>query len=449
MVLEKTAPVNSLWTGNRLSDNDYSMKENPPRAAVCLAALFLASTLLFAQQAPASSFSPFPTYLRAAMKDGKVELSWLDSPDVKGGYVVYRHSEPPSQANLSAAVRLGTVERGSQSFVDLPPDDAPYYYFVFALADDGSPYEAFVPGNNATASPISLKPAAGLVAEAPKPKEEAPLVVAPAPTIENLAATPRGDGIVLSFKAEAGKRLVLYRGTAPIAGASDLLDASLVATFVDKDGIFIDYPVPGIEYWYAILVEDDLKSGRIELTKGRNTTTEAARIAVTERNEKMAVSSPTSRTPPLPVFLLDEATGTALPSAPVEAPARQEISSETEKALGGSILAIAVPIERPLPSLHLLSEELSAPSGGEDYALSLIVTEKLIKRDWAEAIDQLHKYLSLNRSTDASARARFYLGQALAYSGAYRDSFFEFLSARARYPKESAPWIDYVLASLR
>ncbi len=428
------------------------------QAALVLLAAFLGAALLVpplaAQAAPgpaeAGPVLPYPAFLRAAMRLGRVEIDWVDHPGALGGYRVYRHRSRIDASNLAEATALGDVAQGIRSYVDLPPDESEYYYLVLALGADGSPFPAFVPASNETAAPISLKPA---LAAAPAP---APLTPAPAPEIplpsrprvEALSAQPRGDSIVLSYKGGEGERLVAYRGTSPIARASDLLDAVLVATFLDKGGSFVDFPVPGIEYWYALLVEDELKAGRIELVAGRNATAQAARLALTSRNAAIAEVSPSSRTPPLPAFLLDAATGIPVPESPVEAPQRRAVSPDTEKAVSG-LLALAPQIKRPLPPLRLLAEELSPPSGGEDYALSLIVTEKLVPGDWAGAAEQLRKYLSLNRGEGAAARARFYLGEALAYAGASREAFFEFLTARDRYPTESAPWIEYVLAELR
>ena len=327
----------------------------------------------------------------------------------------------------------------------MPPDESNYFYLVLALRGDGTPYLSFVPSENATAAPISLKPALAEKAPAAAPAPIAPTVPK---GIEALIAQARDDSIVLTYRGGQDLRLVAYRGTAPIEHASDLLDADLVSTFVDKGGSFADYPVPGIDYWYAILAEDDVKAGRIDLEKGRNATAAAARVALTTRNAAIAEVSPASRTPPLPAFFLDAVTGTPTPESPVEAPERRTISPEAEKAVA-SVLALSPPIKRPLPAMRLLSEELTAPSGGEDYALSLIVTEKLVPGDWKGAADQLRKYLSLNRGERAASRAHFYLGQALAYAGASREAFFEFLSARALHPTETEPWIDYVLASLR
>jgi len=102
-----------------------------------------------------------------------------------------------------------------------------------------------------------------------------------------------------------------------------------------------------------------------------------------------------------------------------------------------------------MPATSLLPEELSIPSGGEDYALSQIVSDRIAAKDWVSAADQLRKYLSLNRGPKASARARFYLGEALAFAGSGREAFFEFLSAGEFYPSETKPWIEYVLSTLR
>jgi len=481
---------------------------------------------------------PFPTRLRAAMRNGRVELSWQDAAEAPGGVQIYRHVMQITAETFSAASPIGSVGKGVQSYVDTPPDESLYYYAALSLASDGSAYPAFIAASNTTAAPISLKPASaepllivsGKTAQSPAasaappaaapapiaaalapatspiaaaptaaPAAAAPVAVSaqPAPAtvkpatpsakaqaapaapvesskpaplaseakipaaapiaeatprssgpIESLSAQARDDSIVITYAGGAGKRLILYRGLGPIERSSDLLDASLVATFSDKDGKFIDYPVPGIDYWYAILTENDLKAGKIELVKGKNSSIAAVGVALTRRNAAVAEISPTSRSQPLPAFLLDAATGFAVPASAGSPATPAVLAPDSEKAVA-AILAKAPPIKSPLPSLTILPEERGSPSGGEDYALSLIVSQKLARGDWAASTDQLRKYLSLNRSEKAAARAHFYLGEALAFAGAYRDGFFEFLSARAYYPIECAPWIAYVLAALR
>lgn len=468
MVSEKERVVNSrpwpakcAWNIGWMSDNNNNMKIWKRRAIVAaLAALVLSG----AQAQNAASFSPFPTRLRVAVKDNLTILNWLDSPDVKGKYVAYRSAQAALKAdNLDAATRLGEIATGVQTYADTPPDSAPYFYGVFALADDGSPYQVFLPMKNCTAVAVSVGQAAP--PSAAKPTAAAPAVPAPpaavkpaAPAgppaasqafVSSLAAKARGDAIIVSYKASPKSRLVLYRGTAQILGAADLLDATLVAAFTDKDGTFADFPVPGLDYYYAILGEEDLKAGRISLTADGNSLTRPVQVRAAAVSAGFAETPPASRTPPLPYFLMeDKAFGSGNVALDEGPPPARPVSPETEKAIG-ALLAKAPKAQPAMPSTSLLPEELSAPSGGEDYALSLIVSDRIAAKDWAGAQDQLRKYLSLNRGPSASARARFYLGESLAFTGSAREAFFEFLSARDFYPIETKPWIEYVLSRLQ
>jgi hypothetical protein len=391
-------------------------------------------------------FAPFPSRLRAAVKENSVVLTWIDSPDLKSGYAVYRSEAPIDAASLPSAKRLGTITVGAQSYTDVPPDFKPYFYAVLAQAEDGSPYQVFIPAKNTTPVGIALPPPKAPVA-APPPAAPQPAPAA-GPFVSGIEAKARGEAIVISYKASPKSRLVLYRGSSPIAQAADLLEATLVAAFSDKNGSFADYPVPGVEYYYAILGEEDLKAGKIGLALGVNSLPAAVQVRASATASGFIETPPASRTPPLPYFLLEnESIGNAALSLDEGLPPPRAVSPETSKAIG-ELLAKAPMLKKTMPAVLVLPDESRAPTGGEDYALSIIVKEKMQSKDWHGTIDQLRKYLSLNRSPKAAARARFYLGEALASVGTNQDAFFEFISARDFYPAETKPWIDYVLSTL-
>jgi hypothetical protein len=423
--------------------------------------------------APETVFAPFPSKLRAAVRGDEILLSWIDSPDVRGSYIVYRSTQPITAETLESAVKLAVVDPGVQSYTDRPGDATPYYYLVLALAEDGSPYPVFIPAKNATvvavavdqtaiaaASPaLDAAPAAATPSAAPAPsteqstpsvQEKEPAPVRPAePFADKLNASVKGEALMLTYTAPAGARLVLYRGTSPIRAASDLLNATLVSAFANKDGSFADYPVPGVQYYYALLGEEDIKAGVVALFPGRNTLEEPVGLKAIGTYSGFAEVSPSSRTPPLPYLIPDSGAalrGQTLPRD--EAPSERSIAPDTKKAID-IILAAAPSAQAPLPALSFLPDELSSPSGGEDYTLAVIVKETLAAKDWQGAVDQLRKYLSLNRGAKAAARAHFYLGQALTYTGEYREAFFEFLSARELYSSDTKNWIEYVLAKLK
>ena len=378
--------------------------------------------------------------------------------------MVFRSGGPFTAESLANAVRLGEIAHGAQTYTYAPPDSFPYYYGVFAMAVDGSPYPVFLPSQNVTAQGISIasetasteaqaQGATALPAQdsskTASSSDQSQIQSPPQPFVSGIGAKAKGDSIVISYKASPKSRLVLYRGTALISGASDLLNATLVAAFTDKDGNFADYPVPGVDYYYALLGEEDLKAGKISIVPGTNTMLLPVQVSAGTISSGLSLTPPPSRTPPLPYFLMENGAADGIDLTEHEGlfPALP-VSPETEKAVS-ALLAKAPEVKHPMPDTRLLPEELSPPSGGEDYALSLIVGDKIAAKDWAVAVDQLRKYLSLNRSPKASARAHFYLGESLTAMGSSRDAFFEFLSARDFYPIETKPWIDFVLSTLR
>jgi len=390
-----------------------------------------------AEEAPSEAvFAPFPSKLRAALREGQVVLSWEDSADVKGRYAVYRSLAPiDGLSAFAGAEKVGEVESGIGTYVDRPSGGAAYYYLVLAVGSEGEPYKVFIPARNTTLAAIALPPSEALPA-APAPAAPAAAAAAEPPSLEGVAAAQAKDAVVVSYRSRIpGQRLVLYRSSQPILGSASLLDAVLVAAFEDKSGGIADYPVPGVDYWYAILPEEELRAGRLSVEPGRNATRESVRIPAGLYRVGLPATPPLSRTPPLPSFLLEKGlvAGPGETAAPLAAPAAsaeyRELGPEAAKA-AALLLEGAPRPEAQRPPVTILPEERKSPSGGEDYALALIAREKLLPGDAAGAAEQLRKYLSLNRGPRAAARARYYLGEALAVEGAYREAFFEFLRAR-------------------
>jgi hypothetical protein len=387
-------------------------------------------------------FAPFVSRVRVGLRQDTVVLTWIDAEDVSGSCVVYRSTEPITKESFKYATKVGIVAYGAGRFEDTPSEKGEYYYAVLVLDVSGKPYEIFIPFKNSTV--VAIEP------EIPeKPKQ---LAAEPEKSGQpsSIAASVDGDSVRISLSSPArGHRLILYRGTEQIRDSAGILSASIVTIFEDSTKELKDYPVPGIDYYYAVVDEVNLKNSEVSLKPGENATTKAVRIASGAYRVGLPDVSPLSRSLPLPYLVVNNSisTGESIgQSISIGTPA--PISSLTEKAID-NILSGIKEDEASLPEVVILDTELSAPSSGEDYTLAMIVRDTIQTKKWQDAVSQIEKFLSLHRSQETEARSRLYLGQAYAQTGMYRDALFSLLMAQDSNYAKVKPWIEYCLKALR
>ena len=203
--------------------------------------------------------------------------------------------------------------------------------------------------------------------------------------VSSLEAFALGDRVIITFDASGIRSPVLYRSVRPIEGTPDLLGAVIVQMNVSSP--FTDYPVPGIPNYYAVIPEEDLVNGRVDIIPGRNAT-----------------------------------------QVPVEA----------------STGDFAFPLALKKPRAFTRDLE-NSPVGQEEYALRLMVRGPFAARDWETARDELVMFLSLPRSPETEARARFYLGQCYYFLRQSLAGLTEFYAFQDSFPIEAEDWIQALL----
>ena len=403
---------------------------------------------LAAQDIPAQVL--FVSHLQGEVKNNLVRLSWEDSPDARGPVYIYRSSLPLEGDGpfLGTGPLLGVrpirVPYGVQYYVDEIESGAAIYYFVVASDETGRTFDVrMVPGNY-----ISVQPLAGSIASAvPETTRATAAPRAGAGTtteiprgISSLEAAAEGDKVIISFAAgpenSGVNNAVLYRSVQPINATADLLGAVIIQTHVRSPAA--DYPVPGIPYYYAVVDGEDLIRGTVAIVPGQNATAAPIRAAASG-GQGIDSSGRDMRVMPLPEISIQAVVpginAYPGPSAPAE------LSPLAARVLGN------IPA-RPLPAPSLkepriFTRDTEAPrTGGEDYTLALIVKGSFSAKNWEAARDELVRFLALPRSSEAQARARFYLGQCSYFLRRPGEGLFEFLAAGDRYPVEAAEWIQ-------
>jgi hypothetical protein len=354
---------------------------------------------------------------------------------VKGTYLVYRGSEPLSAQTLDKATKLGEVAGGVQLYLDAPPDRSSYYYAVLLRDAAGTVYKRFIQFRNITSAPVAVQ------VLAPEQDEAA--------TITQIKAAPAAEGITVTFRSSNPKRdLLLFRGTSPLEAPDDLL-GSTSAVQLDAGATSYQYPaLAGVDYWFAVVDAGTYKLGKGVLTPGQSSTVTAIRLPLPASASRTAPAS--SRAQPLPTLALglDVRTGQAMATTDLpEVPAEKQVSLSTQRAIGALLAMVS---ERPVAPMkpELLASDATPSPDGELTMLQEIVQGPLQGGDTLAAEKRFRDFLSLRRTADREARARFYLGQTYYFENRARDALLEFLMCEDSFYQQVQRWKDACFAKL-
>jgi hypothetical protein len=384
-------------------------------------------------------FAPFASKMKVAVKEPRVKITWQDSKDVEGSYLIYRHSEVISTATFAGAQLITTIEQGVGYFIDTPESAGKFYYAVLVQDTEGQTYDLFIPFRNTSAKPVTIATVA----------TEQDLAAA----IMDIEAAVRNDSIVVGFKAsKKGRELIIYRSTKPITQAGDLLNATSLKTFRSEINAYTDYPVPGIPYYYAVIDTGLVQQGTLDFTEDENSTASSIEIPlgsyqITTR-ETATIST---RSQPLPFLLVSNEieTGRQLStSIPHGIPERVTLNPATSKALK-QITRYLDYNGTNIMNPDILNIDRAAAEQGEEYTLKTILKGPFENGSWIETEKQLKNFLTIYLSSTIRTRCRYYLGQSYYFQGRYREAFLEFLAAENDFYAEVQPWLDAILGKLK
>jgi tetratricopeptide (TPR) repeat protein len=391
--------------------------------------------------------------LDAELKNGFIRISWTDSPDIQGPVYVYRSTTPFPAAPSASLPYPVAVPYGVQSYVDEADRPGTYFYFAAASDDKGKKYTSVILYDNTLSVTVGREDVSGYgyspahIQEFPGPRPVETFFTGPDTGIRELRAAVEGDRIRLTFLGN-GKNAVLYRSTRPMRTREDLIQAVIISRASTPP--LVDYPVPGIPYFYALVLEEELTSGYVPLKAGSNVTANPTEVPPSPN--RPGFSGDERRVRPLPVPDMADA-AQAPPAMPLSEDALKALDAagffgsgkpQTEEALRTGYQTPQKPFREP----DIFLEDLEAQAAGEQAHLRIIVQGSFSGQNWEKAADELQRFLSLPHSAQVTSRARFYLGQVYYFKGMPQEALFEFLAAQTLYPNESNPWIDTVLARL-
>ena len=370
-------------------------------------------------------FAPFVSQLEGEIRNNLIRLSWKDARDIQGPVYVYRSDMP-----FSAVLVLPPpfeVPYGTGSYLDEAETPGILHYMVIASDQYGRKY--ILPILNTNTASITVAPE-NVPGYAERLNQGARLATsapnAPVPSIQGISVRTEEDRVIISFSgADREKNLLLYRSLSPITRQEDLLSALIIRQKASSP--LIDYPLPGIKYYYALVYEEDLAAGLFSVRSGFNITG-AVQIAGSERAN--------SRNMPLPGLNLSAPLPEGFPGFISENPVPQDIIFSMERKSENT----------GKKETEVFPEDLARGGSGDEYQLRLIVQGYFALKEWTKAAEEFRRFLELPRPKDQRARAQFYLGQVYYFQKKLREALFQFLLAQEQYSEDCNSWIQAVLA---
>lgn len=267
--------------------------------------LFLVLTLIFSISAIYAQNSDLPhvTQINVETRNNLIRLTWVDSPQARGPVYIFRSARPFS-GSIPANIRPVVVRYGTQYYIDDTDDLGNLYYFIAASDTSGRRYDIFIPQTNSAyvnlAQPQQDEHAPAL------PAISLPVPPEPIEGISNLKAVMEGEKVIITYdNTNPQRNVILFRSNRPVRRPADLIYANIVKT--DIEGRIDDYPVPGITWYYALIYEDEISSGYVEISPGNNATVSAVIIS----SDQTAGRS--MRPIPLPTLALRDIPGGFMP----------------------------------------------------------------------------------------------------------------------------------------
>lgn len=424
------------------------MRESRVLFCLALALAFFAASSAAGQQATEAQAtvqpSPntqtvFVSRLKAEPVDYQVKLTWVDSPDITGVCIVYRSPEEITTQTIGRAQIIGKVNTGVGYFIDTPSDRGGYFYAVLIQDSSGTLYPIVIPFRNKTSAAVAPNTAA--------PEEK----LAARITDIRAAVTSGGDGIEITFiNSNPDRDLLLFWGTSPLSVAEDLLRSTSTAPLDPGTTRYVLAGLPGVDYWFAVLDAGMYKIGQASLEKCVNAT--AQPISLPLSTSRVSLSSPTAsrRALPLPSLALTYGVQTGQPISSEDVPdlpSKKTVSSVTEKAIS-QLLQVIQPPNPTRRSPQVLESDMTPSPSGEIARLQEIIQGSFLGGDMTDTVKRLLDFLSLPRTPQLEAHARYYLGQAYYIEGKAREALMEFLVSDDFYYQENEQWIDACFENL-
>jgi len=178
--------------------------------------------------------------------DGKALISWKNPDNFKDLISIYRSdSKIENEERLLKSQKIATLSKNEDKFIDNPGKGVFYYAVIITGKESKKDNIILVPFRNFNVTPIEIKD---------------PEVF----TIKKIRALSNKYSITIEWENDnkdyKNRNVILYRSSEPIRKEDVLKKAIKIANLNIESKYYVDIPIPKINYYYAIFVENEPKT---------------------------------------------------------------------------------------------------------------------------------------------------------------------------------------------
>lgn len=239
-----------------------------------------------------------------------------------------------------------------------------------------------------------------------------------------------------SFSAAS---IVVFRATQPIKSISELSMLKPIAELPANSTFFTDTLQRFDDYHYALIARDKEGNLQYNFIPASNITVKPVKLKKPDFYDEEYQEEASEN-----LYHAGQLRGLPLPSLNISddyvAPPKK-LSQSTIRAgkdLAGKYADSNI---KKLP-VYVFEDDLVCAPGGDDYFLFQSLKTYFIKKDYEGSIDDLKRFLGINRSPETTKRALFYLAESFYFNRNYKQALSVFLYLQNEYPQLSKKWID-------
>ena len=188
----------------------------------------------------------FVSNLTVTVSDNRVLLKWENPENFKENLCIYRSKEViDSSDKLKNSEKVAILTNQEEKYIDVFTDENVFYAVLINKKETDTDYLVFIPYRNYTRTKLSKDTSVSMEKF----------------YITSCKSTSNKTSIIIEWDYRTDSlgtaKIVIYRNTEPIID-EEKLDSSIKLASIGIDSkIYVDIPIAGINYYYAVFMEND------------------------------------------------------------------------------------------------------------------------------------------------------------------------------------------------